>query len=128
MRDLVELCPETRHLVHDDLINRNVLVDGDRITAVLDWGSSVYGDFLYDVAKLVFYRPWYPAWRDIDFAAEARAHYDRIGLPVPHFEERLACYGLRIGLADMAYSAFRGRWGEVARKAECLLEVAPPSS
>jgi len=128
MRELVELCPEARHLVHDDLVNRNVLVEGDRITAVLDWGSSIYGDFLYDVAKLVFYRPWYPAWRDIDFAAEARAHYDRIGFDVPHFAERLACYCLRIGIADMAYSAFRGRWAEVTRKAERLLEVAPPSS
>ena len=125
MRELVDLCPEARHLIHDDLINRNLLVEGDRITAVLDWGSSVYGDFLYDVAKLVFYQPWYPAWRDIDFAAEARAHYDRIGLAVPHLAERLTCYGLRIGIADMAYSAFRGRWDEVARKAERLLEVAP---
>lgn len=124
MRELVGSCPEERHLVHDDLINRNVLVDGDRITAILDWGSSFYGDFLYDVAKLVFYAPWFPEWRGIEFAAEARAHYERIGLVVPHFAERLACYTLRIGIADMAYSAFRKRWGEVALKARRTLELA----
>lgn len=124
LRELVEHCPEERHLVHDDLINFNVLVDGDQISGVLDWGSSMYGDFLYDLAKLVFYQAWFPAWRSIDFAAEARAHYDAIGLAVPHFAERLRCYCTRIGLADMAYSAFRKRWDEVARKAERTLELA----
>ncbi len=124
LRELVEHCPEERHLIHDDLVNFNVLVDGERISGVLDWGSSIYGDFLYDLAKLVFYQPWYPAWRNIDFVTEARAHYDAIGLAVPHLAERLSCYGVRIGLADMAYSAYRERWAEVALKAERTLELA----
>ena len=124
LRELADHCPEDRHLIHDDLINRNVLVEGDRISAVLDWGSSLYGDFLYDLAKLVFYRPWFPAWREIDFAAEARAHYDAIGLAVPHFTERLTCYALRIGIGDMAYSAYRKRWDQVAAKADRVLELA----
>jgi hygromycin-B 4-O-kinase len=124
MRDLVDACPEERHLVHDDLINFNVLVDGDKISAVLDWGSSKYGDFVYDIAKLVFHRPWYPAWRNIDFAAEAREHYDAIGLDVADFTERLTCYALRIGLDDMGYNAYRKRWDEVARNARRLLEIA----
>ena len=121
---MVEYCPEQRALFHDDLINRNVLVDGDRISAVLDWGSSKYGDFLYDIANLVFYRPWFPAWRNIDFAAEARAHYDAIGLAVPQFAERLACYTLRIALDGMTYSAFRKRWGEVELRGRRALEIA----
>jgi hygromycin-B 4-O-kinase len=121
---LVEFCPEERALFHDDLINRNVLVDGDRISAVLDWGSSKYGDFLYDIANLVFYRPWFPAWRNIDFAAEARAHYAAIGLGVPQFSERLSCYCLRIALDGVAYSAFRERWDEVELRARRALEIA----
>ncbi|HEY8655550.1 MAG TPA: aminoglycoside phosphotransferase family protein [Candidatus Limnocylindria bacterium] len=124
MRSLVGHCPEDRHLVHDDLVNRNVLVDGDRVSAVLDWGSSLYGDFLYDLAKLVFYQPWYPAWESIDFVAEAGAHYGAIGLAVPSFAERLTCYSLRIGLADMAYSAFRERWEQVELKALRVMEIA----
>lgn len=126
IRELVDHCPEERHLVHDDLINFNVLVDGDRISAVLDWGSSMYGDFLYDVAKLVFYQPWYPAWTNIDFEAEARSHYDAVGLEVPRFGERLRCYALRIGLADMGYGAFRERWDEVAWNARRINELARP--
>ena len=121
---MVEFCPEERVLFHDDLINRNVLVDGDRISAVLDWGSSKYGDFLFDIANLVFYRPWFPAWRNIDFAAEARAHYESIGLEVPRFSERLSCYCLRIALDGMAYSAFRKRWDEVEMRARRALEIA----
>jgi hygromycin-B 4-O-kinase len=122
--ELAEPCPEVRHLFHDDLINRNVLVDGDRISAVLDWGSSKYGDFLFDIANQVFYRPWFPEWRNIDFAAEALAHYESIGLAVPNFAERLRCYTLRIALDGIAYSAFRKRWGEVELRARRALEIA----
>ena len=121
---LVKPCPEVRHLFHDDLINRNVLIDGDLISAVLDWGSSKYGDFLYDIANLAFYTPWFPAWRNIDFAAEALAHYDSIGLAVPQFAERLKCYTLRIALDGIAYSAFRKRWSEVELRARRALEIA----
>ena len=49
------IVPRNAISFHDDLINRNLLVDGDRISAFLDWGSSIYGDFLYDIAKLVFH-------------------------------------------------------------------------
>jgi len=124
MQELVEFCPEERHLIHDDLMNFNLLVDGDRVSAVLDWGSSKYGDFVYDLAKLVFYEPWYPQWRNIDFAAEARAYYEEIGLAVPHFAERLKCYCLQEGIGGMAYSAFRKRWEQVALKARRVLEIA----
>lgn len=51
LQHLADVCPEERHLIHDDLLNRNVLVEDDRIVALLDWGSSKYGDFLYDVAS-----------------------------------------------------------------------------
>lgn len=123
LRELVDGCPEDRHLIHDDLLNYNVLVIGDRINAVLDWGSSKYGDFLYDLAKFVFYQPWYAAWRKIDFAAEARRHYAAIGLDVPRFEERLMCYALHEGIGGMAYSAFRGRWEHVDSNARRVQEL-----
>ena len=124
MVELLDLCPEDRHLVHDDLVNRNLLTDADRITAVLDWGSSKYGDFVYDLAKLVFYEPWYPQWQTIDFAAEAQAHYDAVGLAVPHFAERLRCYLLHEGIGGMAYNAYRKRWEQVELRARRVLELA----
>ena len=123
LRALVEYAPEERHLIHSDLLNYNVLVSGNRISAVLDWGSSLYGDFLYDLAWLSFWSPWLPAWRYINFAEEARRHYAVIGLEVPNFRERLRCYELHIGLAGQAYSAFKGRWGEVAATAQRTLAL-----
>ncbi len=44
---LVPASPNKRHLVHNDLLYRNVLVSNDKIAAVIDWGNSMYGDFLY---------------------------------------------------------------------------------
>lgn len=104
-------CAEARYLVHADLLNANVLVDpaAGRVSAVLDWGASLYGDFVFDVAWFTFWQPWYPAWHGADFAAEARRHYTDIGLEVPNWAERLLACELAIGLDSLAYNAFRGR-------------------
>ena len=110
LRRLVDFCPEDRQLIHSDLLNYNVLVEGERISAVIDWGCGMYGDFLYDLAWFTYWAPWYPAWRAIDFAHEAKQHYAAIGLEVPHFAERLRCYELHIGLAAQAYNAYKERW------------------
>jgi hygromycin-B 4-O-kinase len=124
LRALVDYAPAERHLVHSDLLNYNVLVSGDRVTAVIDWGCALYGDFLYDVAWFSFWSPWYPAWQGIDFAREAAHHYQSIGLDVPHLEERLRCYEVHIGLAAQAYSAFKGRWAELEATAKQTVEIA----
>jgi hygromycin-B 4-O-kinase len=105
--------PELRHVIHSDLIHRNVLVHDDRITAVFDWGCAMYGDFLYDLAWLTFWSPWHPELRDIDLRSRALAHYDAIGLAVPDFERRMRCCELHIGLAAQAYNAFTDRWDEL---------------
>ncbi len=124
MTALVPHCPERRHLIHSDLVHNNVLVSGGEITGMLDWGCSLYGDFLYDLAWLSFWSPWYPAWHQIDFAREALRHYAAIGLDVPNFEERLRCYELHVGLAGQAYNAFKERWDELEATANRTLALA----
>ncbi len=126
LRDLVDACPEERHLIHSDLLNYNVLVGNGRITAVIDWGCAMYGDFLYDLAWFLYWQPWYPAWRDIDFRGEAERHFDAISLDVPHLDERLRCYQVHIGLAGLAYRAFKGDWAEVGVRARRTLALARP--
>ncbi len=120
MRDMVTVCPEERHPIHNDLMNRNVFVEGDEITAVLDWGASMFGDFLYDLASLAFWASWFPAWSNIDFVAEAARHYAALGLVVPHFDERVRCYAVNIGVGSMAYDGGKGpeRWDHLARVTE----------
>jgi hygromycin-B 4-O-kinase len=120
LRELVPRLPGRRHLTHDDLLNRNVLVAGDEIAAVLDWACSMYGDFLYELAGLTFWRSWF-AWGAIDLAAEAQRHYEAIGLDVPGFAERLRAYEIRVGLDGWAYNTFRGRLDEVERIARRTL-------
>lgn len=123
LQSAISVCPEERHLVHSDLLNYNVLVEGERISAVLDWGSALYGDFVFDVAWLALWQPWYPAWNGIDIAGEAARHYAAIGLDVPGFEERLRCYEVVIGLEHLAYNAFKGRWAVLEAVAERTLAL-----
>lgn len=108
---MVEACPEARHLLHRDLLNRNVLVaeDASRLTAVFDWACTTAGDFLYEIAWFTFWAPWYPALDAIDFRRVVAEHYTEIGLVVENFDERLTCYELEIGLEHIAYAAFTGR-------------------
>jgi hygromycin-B 4-O-kinase len=113
-----------RHLIHSDLLNFNVLVEEGRISAVIDWGCAMYGDFLYDLAWFEFWSPWNPAWRGIDFRDEAARRYASIGLIVPRFEERLTCCQIHIGLAAQAYNAFKERWDALEETARRTLEVA----
>jgi len=110
LESLAPQCPNDRHIIHSDLLNRNVLIEGDRINAVFDWGCLMYGDFLYDIAWLTFWAPWYPAWRGIDLEAEALRHARAIGLDLHDATIRLRCYEMHIGLAHFAYNAFLGSW------------------
>lgn len=124
LEQLVGACPEVRHVVHTDLFAGNVLVDEDRVTAVLDWGNSIYGDFLYDLAHIAFWMPWFPTLEGIDLAAEASAHYATAGIEVPAFEERMRSYMIHIGLDAQSYTARTERWDELDRSAQRTLEVA----
>ncbi len=110
--------PGARHIIHGDLLNHNVLVNGSGISAVIDWGSAAYGDWLYDAAWLLYWWPWFPAWRRIDIRAGLDQHWkaDR-GLPAD-LESRLRCCQLHIGLDAMTYNAFTGRFDDLARNAE----------
>jgi hygromycin-B 4-O-kinase len=113
MEPLVEACPNQRHLLHSDLLYFNVLVEDDAVSAVFDWGSSMYGDFLWDLAWMTFWQPWYAAWSRVDVRQAALEHYAAIGLDVPNFDERLRCYELAIGLDGLAYQAFAGKPSEL---------------
>jgi hygromycin-B 4-O-kinase len=130
LRSLLGACPEVRHLIHRDLLNRNVLVadDASRLDAVFDWGCSVAGDFLYEVAWFTFWEPWYPALATIDFRRAIADHYQTIGLEVQNFDRRLACFELQIGLEHIAYATFTGREEDrraIARRTLQVLETAP---
>ena len=128
LQELVAYSPAERNLIHSDLLHFNVLVDADRVTAIFDWGCGLYGDFLYDLAWIVFWAPWYEQWRAIDFRQEALRHYASIGLEVPHIEERLLACQIHIGLGGQAYQAYKGYWREMEWTVRRTLDVVRSAS
>jgi hygromycin-B 4-O-kinase len=120
LRRLAPACPDRRQVIHQDFLNRNVLVDGSRLTAVLDWGNAMYGDGLYDLAWLLYWWPWYPGWSDIDIQRIVAGHVHG----EPDAAERLLTYQLHIGLEHISYTAFMGRGDDLARNAEQTLALA----
>lgn len=110
MRSLLDSVSEARCVLHRDLLNRNVLVteDGHRLEAVFDWGCSIVGDQLYELALLTFFSPWYPALAEIDIGTTVRRHYEAVGEEVPDFGQRLRCYELHVGLEHLGYAAYTG--------------------
>jgi hygromycin-B 4-O-kinase len=114
---LLNDCPEERHLIHADLLHYNLLIDDDdnQVSAVIDWGCSRYGDFLYELAWFTFWSPWFSAMEGIDFRQLALQHYAEIGLDVPNFDERMKAYELHIGLDSITYCSFTENWDIVEK-------------
>jgi aminoglycoside phosphotransferase (APT) family kinase protein len=113
LKELVDICPEERHLIHGDLPYSNVLVKDGHIAAVIDWGNSAYGDFLYDVAWISYCVSWHPAMKDVDWEGEAEKFYSSIGVVLPNFKERVLCYKIHIALDTQSNNASTGRWYEL---------------
>lgn len=47
----------TRRLTHGDLGFDNVLIDNDKVAAIIDWGAVGYSDWVFDLARCDF---WWP--------------------------------------------------------------------
>jgi hygromycin-B 4-O-kinase len=103
--ELAEVCPENRCLIHGDFGSYNLLTDGQRITAVIDWDRALFGDPWYDVANLHF---WHETRLEplIDSFASQLAS-------IPQGRERLLCYQLRIGLQEIYESAIGENPGDI---------------
>lgn len=99
IENLLPYCPEEKYLVHGDYGFDNVLSDGEQITGVIDWAESRYGDFLYDIAWMIFWSG------GMDFKEIFEKHYKEKGLVIPNFQERILCYQVIIGLSSIGFYA-----------------------
>ena len=105
-RDNSHLSPEQRALIHNDLWldASNLLVQNGRVTGVIDWSNALYGDPLYEVARILWGTNWPGWWGEADVALVR----DRFSV-ASDFDVRMACYSCHIGLDDLRYYAKNGR-------------------
>lgn len=96
IQTLSDYCPEERCLIHGDFGSYNVLTDGERITAVIDWDLGLFGDPLYEIANLLFWGE--PHMMPVIAGFQAMR-------ATPNTDKRLLCYQLRIGLREIYASA-----------------------
>jgi hygromycin-B 4-O-kinase len=120
---LAERMPTERHVIHNDLLNHNVLVQGDRISAVLDWGNSMYGDHLYDAAWLLYCQPRYTSWPELNLAGELRRHWEASGSVPDDLDARLLCYQIHVGLDAQSYAAYKGNWDQLRLNTEQTMKL-----
>lgn len=114
-----------RALLHCDLINRNVLAEPGRLNGVFDWGCSIYGDHLYELAWFEFWSPWYPQ-HDIGYLrAMLEARWRTQGYVPHHQEERLIAAYLHIGLDHLAYNAITGDQENLLGTAKRMRALVP---
>ncbi|MDR7072867.1 phosphotransferase [Fictibacillus barbaricus] len=84
---------EKKNLVHGDLGSFNVLAKDGKVTGVIDWSLSMYGDHLYDKANILF-------WNEDKlqpFIQKITKKY----IVSSEIKERMYCYMLRIGLEEI---------------------------
>jgi len=127
LRELAPELPAERHIIHADWMYHNVLVDHDRINAVVDWGSSMYGDHLYDAAWLLFCWSWSPQLSAIDIRHELDQHWASKSLVPDDLEHRLLAYQIHIGLGAQAHTASIGNFDTLAFSAEQTMSLVKGS-
>ena len=108
MLRLAAHCPEERGLIHNDYWFMNILGEIGpacaRISGVIDWADALYGDPLYEIARLAWGAD-YPGWWYADGAALLQARYGT----APGYTDRIACYECHLALGDLRFYAKTGR-------------------
>ncbi|MEM7534930.1 MAG: phosphotransferase [Chloroflexota bacterium] len=107
-----------RSLLHNDLINRNALVEGDKLSGIFDWGCSIYGDHLYELAWFEFWEPWMTNLDVPYLRAELEQQWQSVGYRPENQEQRLKVCYLHIGLDHLAYNSYIDDWETLLMTAE----------
>lgn len=98
--ELLNFCPEEKYFVHGDYNFGNLFSKNQKIAGVIDWESSTYGDFLYDIARLQFFT------KGFDYEKTYLDFCNKIGKKIENFKERMLCYELRMGLSSLSFYAY----------------------
>lgn len=98
-----------RQVVHGDLVNRNVLAVGDRLTGILDWGCVIDGDPALSVAELELWGPWYPdGLGRVDVRDRWRSHLEGRGGDLTDLDTRMDAAALHLAIGGLCFSVASG--------------------
>lgn len=84
-------------LVHGDLGSFNLLGKDGRISGVIDWSLSMFGDHVYDKANILF-------WNEDKLQPLVKRISDKY-ITSAETKEKIYCYMLRIGLEEIYNTA-----------------------
>ncbi|MGF7014336.1 phosphotransferase [Ornithinibacillus bavariensis] len=89
----------SRNIVHGDLGSFNLLAKNNKVTGIIDWSLSLYGDHLYDKANILF-------WNEKKLQPLIKEITNKY---ITTFETReiVYCYMLRIGLEELYNTVIR---------------------
>ena len=114
LRDVADAGEGHRRAVHADLLHGNVLVEGDRISGVIDWGCALDGDPVHELSELEMWAPWHAGLDALDIGPVIRTHLAEVGVPPADVEDRVRAGLLHTSLAALAYSSWSGDHATVA--------------
>jgi hygromycin-B 4-O-kinase len=100
LKELIEFCPEDKSLIHGDYGWENLLSDGKKVTGVIDWSESRYGDFIYDVAWMTFWPSPY------NYGIAFDKHFEEKKVDIPNYKKRILCYQVYIALNSLGFYAY----------------------
>jgi hygromycin-B 4-O-kinase len=104
LEKLVKYCPEHKRVIHSDLLYQNLLVHNHKINAVLDWGCSMFGDPVYDIAIFDFFEPWFPAFTQVNLIPRMRQSFLEQSPDNRHsFEERMVACQIHLTLGNIMF-------------------------
>jgi hygromycin-B 4-O-kinase len=112
------IAPGSARLLHGDLAPNNILLDGAKISGILDWGDALGGDPLYDLALFEFF---------CGTSAFARllSEYDKHSpVSLAKEQETLDCYRLSIALSKFNWRVLVGRQDLLARPVRLIRHIA----
>lgn len=104
--ELIKYLNEDRYLIHGDIGYNNTCASEGQITGIFDWAESSYGDFVLDIAWLMFWNS-NALKSDVKF----REYYDSIPtenkplLNFSNYQERIKYFLFVIGYGSLCFFA-----------------------
>lgn len=112
-------------ILHGDMSSDNFLTDGEKAVAMLDWDNFLWGDFVYDWAKLLLVSESPEVFAHL---GEIEQAYAQAGLNVSDFYARFilsACRVVQVRLTVPVFKGYLERIDWAMHNLRWLLEQGP---